>query len=122
MADLLHREVGLVQKAPRLGHAALGDPLLYRPSCPTLDDRGEAARREVNRPRHVLKRNGISVALLDEAEDLDQQGLVVEPENSHHLGGQPGDVYEQQPPKCVPPRWPGRGSHRFTTTLSSSDG
>jgi hypothetical protein len=30
MADLLNREVGLNQEAPRFRHSALGDPLLHR--------------------------------------------------------------------------------------------
>ena len=45
-ADLLNRQVGLDQEAPRLHHATLADPLLHRPSHLTADNRGEVTRRQ----------------------------------------------------------------------------
>ena len=40
--------------------------------------------REANRPGHVLERGALAAALLDEAEDLSEQRLVVEPEITYH--------------------------------------
>jgi hypothetical protein len=67
------------------GHAAPGDPLRHRPPDLAPDDGGEVARRET-----------LAVAILDEVEDPGEQGLLVEPEVSHHRGGQPRDADEQQ--------------------------
>jgi hypothetical protein len=77
-ANLLHREVGLDQEAPRLRHAPLGDPLLHRPPRLAPDYRGEVPPRQAHRPRHVPKRDRFVVAILYEAEYLGEQGLVLE--------------------------------------------
>ena len=77
--DLVEEEVGLDQETTCLCHAAFADPLLHRPPCLTPDNRGEGARRQTHCPRHVLERDALAVALLDEAEDLGEQGLVLEP-------------------------------------------
>src|SRR5918995_3143165 len=61
-ADLLNRQVGLDQETTRLHHAALGNPLLHRPPRLTPYDRGEVARRQAYRPRHVLERDALAVA------------------------------------------------------------
>src|SRR5215207_8734154 len=95
-ADLLHRQVGLDQETPCLRHAALGDPLLHCPSRLAPYDRGEVAPRQAHRPRHVLERDALVVAILDEAEDLGEQGLVVEPEIAHDVSRQPCDAHEQE--------------------------
>src|ERR687895_125845 len=50
---LLHCQVSLDQETTRLCHAALGDPLLHRPTRLTPDDRGEVAPRQAHRPRYV---------------------------------------------------------------------
>src|ERR687897_1258229 len=76
---LLHCQVSLDQETTRLRHAALGDPLLHRPPRLTPDDRGEVAPRQAHRPRHILERDGLAVAIFYEAEDLSEQWLVVEP-------------------------------------------
>src|SRR5829696_9441144 len=110
-ANLLHCQVGLDQETPRLRHAPLGDPLLHRPSRFAPDDRGEMAPRQVDRPRHVLKRDRLAVALLDEAEDLCEQGLVLEPEISYDVRSQPRELHEKERqvrqrrlPVAVPPQ------------------
>ena len=36
--------------------------------------------RETKRPGHVLEGDALAAALIDQAEDLSEQGLVVEPE------------------------------------------
>ena len=71
-ADLLRRKIGLDQEAPRLGHAALGDPPQDGPPRFAPNHRGEVPWREAHRSSHVLERDGFAVALLDEAEDLGQ--------------------------------------------------
>ena len=45
-ADLLNRQVGLDQEAPRLHHETLDNPLLHRAARLTPDERGEVARRQ----------------------------------------------------------------------------
>src|ERR687898_579306 len=94
--DLLHCQVSLDQETTRLRHAALGDPLLHRPPRLTPDDRGEVAPRQAHRPRHVLERDGLAVVLLYKAEDLGEQGLIVEPEIPHDVHRQPRDANQQE--------------------------
>src|SRR5919107_1238066 len=60
--------------------------------------------------RHVLERDGFPVALLDKAEDLSEQGLVLEPEVPHDVGREPRQLHEQEGqvredglPVAVPP-------------------
>src|SRR5215217_8966534 len=65
-------------------------------ACLAPDDRSEVASRQAHRPRHVLERDTLAVAILDEAEDLGEQGLVLEPEISHHVRRQPRDAHEQE--------------------------
>src|SRR5215204_3771613 len=95
-ANLLYREVGLDQEAPRLCHAPLGDPLLHRSPRLAPEDRGEVTSRQAHRPCHVPERDGFMVAILDEAEDLGEQGLVLEPEIAHHVRCQPPYAYEKE--------------------------
>src|SRR5918995_4255466 len=99
-ADLLHCQVSLDQETTRLCHAALSDPLLHRPPRLTPDDRGEVAPREAHRTRHVPQRDALTVAILYEAEDLGEQGLVVEPEISYDICRQPRDADEQESQVC----------------------
>src|SRR5918995_6065366 len=93
---LLHCQVSLDQETTRLCHAALGDPLLHRPPRLTPDDRGEVAPRQAYSPRYVPERDALVVALLDKAEDLGEQGLIVEPEISHYVCCQARDAHEQE--------------------------
>src|SRR5215203_6875610 len=95
-ANLPYREVGLDQEAPRLCHAALGDPLLHCASRLAPYDRREMTRRQAHRPRHVPERDVLAVALLYEAEDLGEQGLVLEPEIAHDVRRQSPHNHEQQ--------------------------
>src|ERR671921_1794242 len=109
-ADLLNRQVRFDQETLRLHHAALGDPLLHRPPRLTSDNRGEVTRREAHRPRHVLERDALAVVLLDKAEDLGEQGLILEPEVAHDVHCQPPHAHKQERqvrqdrlPVAVPP-------------------
>jgi hypothetical protein len=77
-ANLLHRELGLDQEAPRLRHAPLGDPLLHCASRLAPNYRREVASRQAHRPCYVPERDGLVVAIRYEAEDLGEQGLVLE--------------------------------------------
>jgi hypothetical protein len=95
-ADLLHCQVSLDQETTRLCHAALGDPLLHCPPRLTPDDRGEVAPRQAHRPRHVPERDALVVAILEKAEDLGEQGLIVESEISHYVCCQARDAHEQE--------------------------
>src|SRR5215216_5457677 len=81
---------------PRLHHTTLGNPLLHCAPRLAPENRGEVARRQAHCPRHVLERDTLAVALLDEAEDLGEQGLVLEPEISHYVRRQPRDAREQE--------------------------
>ena len=63
-----------------MGQAALADPFQDRAPRLAPDDGGEVARRKADRPCQVLQGDVISVAVLDEGEDLGEQELVVETE------------------------------------------
>src|SRR5215216_1400217 len=96
LADLLNWEVGLDQQPARLRHAPFGDPLQNRPPRLTPDDRGEVSRRESHGPCHVLERDRLVVAFLDEAEYPGDQGLILEPEVPHDVHRQPRELNEQE--------------------------
>src|SRR5215207_822254 len=95
-ADLLDREVGIDQQPARLRHAPFADPLQNRPPRLAPDDRGEVSRREPHGPCHVLERDPLVVALLDEAEYPRDQGLVLEPQVPHNVHRQPRELHEQE--------------------------
>src|ERR671917_959258 len=95
-ADLLHGEVRSEQEATRLGHAALRDPLQDGPPRLAPDDGGEVPGREAHRPGHIFEGDRLAVTLLDEAEDLREQGLVLEPEVPHDVRREARHLHEQE--------------------------
>jgi hypothetical protein len=50
--------------------------------------------RQAHCPRHILERDGLAVVLLDKAEDLGEEGLLVEPEIAHDVRRQPPHTHE----------------------------
>src|SRR5215207_9584294 len=95
-AHLLHRQVGLDQQLARLGHAALGDPVLHGATRLAPDDRGQVPRRQAYHPRHVLERDPPAVVFLYEAEDLGEERFVPEPEVLRNVHRQPREAHEEQ--------------------------